>query len=291
MAVAADVAVRHLRALGYGLTGSSASLVAGAGHVDVSLPDGGRHPLRIDCAIEWAGPVDMPLEDEAGVQAACGIMHVHGRKSGIPEPLGVDYASTTAGVLAAQGALAVLVGRLRGMDLRRVTTSVAQAALLSVAQYLAAATADDDWAEPMRPGGPPFTSADGVRFEIEVLEAAGWRRFWALLDADGTAVRRGWQPFQLRYATATCPLPDELHRAAGRCRFAALVAAAAAAGVSILRLRDVAERSAELAAGLPPWRITAIVDDTRAAPLPCSPATAQLPLEGLVVIEACRRLQ
>ncbi|MGH3988589.1 MAG: CoA transferase, partial [Pseudonocardiaceae bacterium] len=124
----------------------------------------------------------MPLEDEAGVQAACGIMHVHGRKSGIPEPLGVDYASTTAGVLAAQGALAVLVGRLRGMDLRRVTTSVAQAALLSVAQYLAAATADDDWAEPMRPGGPPFTSADGVRFEIEVLEAAGWRRFWALLD-------------------------------------------------------------------------------------------------------------
>ncbi|MGH3963560.1 MAG: CoA transferase [Pseudonocardiaceae bacterium] len=291
MAVAADVAVRHLRALGYGLTGSSASLVAGAGHVDVSLPDGGRHPLRIDCAIEWAGPVDMPLEDEAGVQAACGIMHVHGRKSGIPEPLGVDYASTTAGVLAAQGALAVLVGRLRGMDLRRVTTSVAQAALLSVAQYLAAATADDDWAEPMRPGGPPFTSADGVRFEIEVLEAAGWRRFWALLDADGTAVRRGWQPFQLRYATATCPLPDELHRVAGRCRFAALVAAAAAAGVSILRLRDVAERSAELAAGLPPWRITAIVDDTRAAPLPCSPATAQLPLEGLVVIEACRRLQ
>ncbi len=289
--VAADVAVRHLRALGCGSTNSPESEVAAAGHLRLSLPDDGKRPLRVDCAIQWAGPVEMPLEDEAGVQAACGIMHVHGRKSGIPEPLGVDYASVTAGVLASQGALAALVGRLRGMNLRRVTTSVAQAALLSVMQYLAAATADDDWTEPMRPGGPPFTSADGVRFEIEVFDASGWRRFWALLDVDDMAVRRGWQPFQHRYATATCPLPTELHQAAGRRRFAALAAAAAATGVSILRLRDVAERSAELAAALPPWRITAIPADTRALSLAPPPATAQLPLEGLVVIEACRRLQ
>ncbi|MGH3896665.1 MAG: CoA transferase [Pseudonocardiaceae bacterium] len=291
--VAADVAVRHLRALGCGFTGSPESwpYVAGAGHLRLSLPDDGRRPLSVDCGIEWAGPVDAPLVDEATVQAACGIMHVHGRKSGIPEPLGIDYASVTAGVLASQGVLAALVGRLRGMDLRRVTTSVAQAALLSVAQYLAAATAGDDWAEPMRPGGPPFTSAGGVRFEIETFEAAGWRRFWALLDADEAAVRRGWQPFQHRYATATCPLPDELYQVTGRSRFAAVADAADAAGVSILRLRDVAERSVELAAGLPPWRITGIPRSTLPVALPRPPATVQLPLEGLVVIEACRRLQ
>jgi crotonobetainyl-CoA:carnitine CoA-transferase CaiB-like acyl-CoA transferase len=206
-------------------------------------------------------------------------------------PLGIDYASTMAGVLAAQGVLAALVGRLRGMDLRRVATSVAQAALLSVAQYLAAATADDGWTEPLRPGGPPFTSRDGVRFEIEVLEAAGWGSFWALLDADQTAVRRGWQPFQLRYATATCPLPGELHQAASGWRFAALAAAAAAAGVSILPLRNVTECSAGGAVQRPPWRITAIPGTTGAAPLPLAPAAARLPLAGLVVIEACRRLQ
>ncbi len=291
--VAADVALRHLRALGCGFISSPASVTdaAGAGHLRLRLPDGGRRALRVDCAIEWAGPVKAPLEDETGVQAACGIMHVHGRKSGIPEPLGVDYASVTAGVLATQGVLAALVGRLRGMDLRHVSTSVAQAALLSVMQYLAAATADDGWTEPMRPGGPPFTSAEGVRFEIEVFDTAGWQRFWALLDADETAVRRGWQPFQHRYATATCPLPDELHQATGRWRFATLAAAAAAAGVSILRLRGVAEHSAECGAGLPPWRITAIPGDMPAAPLPRPPTTAQLPLAGLVVVEAGRRLQ
>ncbi|MGH3800513.1 MAG: CoA transferase [Pseudonocardiaceae bacterium] len=287
--VAADVAVRHLLALGCPVTDSSGS--GGSAQLGVSLPAEGRRPLRVECAIEWAGPVDIPLEDEAGVQAACGIMHVHGRKSGIPEPLGVDYASVVAGVLATQGVLAALVGQLRGVDLRGITTSVAQAALLSVAQYLAAATADDLWTEPMRPGGPPFTSADGVRFEIESFDATGWQRFWAMLDADETATRDGWLPFQHRYATATCPLPDALHQAASRHRFAALAAAASSAGISILPLRDVAERSADGAAERPPWRITAIPGTTRALPLPPSPATAQLPLEGLVVIEACRRLQ
>ncbi len=284
--MAAAVALHHLRSLGF-ISASG----TGAGRLRLSLPDGGERALSVDCGVGWAGPVDLPLEDEVGVQAACGIMHVHGRKSGIPEPLGVDYAGVTAGVLAAQGLLAALVGRLRGLDLRQVTTSVAQAALLSVAQYLAAATTDDDWTEPMRPGGPPFTSGDGVRFEIETFDAGGWRRFWALVDADETATRRGWQPFQYRYATATCPLPAELHQAAGRCRFAELAAAAATAGISILRLRDVAERSDEFAAELPPWQITATADGTPALPLPGAPATAQLPLEGLMVIEACRRLQ
>lgn len=301
--VAANVAVRHLRALGCGFSdgpadGSPAGRgthASDSGYLSLNVPDGRGCSPVVACSIDWAGPVGAALEDEVTVQAACGIMHVHGRKSGAPTPLGVDYASTTAGVLAVQGVLAALLAQLRGMDVRRVATSVAQAALLTVSQYLAAATTDDGWTEPDRPGGPPFTSADGVRFEIETLEAAGWDRFWALLDAGETAIRWGWGPFQHRYATATSPLPDELHQTASRSRFTALAVAAAEAGISILRVRDVAERSAERAAdgtpGLPPWRITAMPGNTRALPPPGLATTAQLPLEGLVVVEAGRRIQ
>lgn len=35
-----------------------------------------------------AGPVDLPLTGELDVQAACGIMHVHGRRSGGPRRSG-----------------------------------------------------------------------------------------------------------------------------------------------------------------------------------------------------------
>ena len=116
------------------------------------------------CDVDWAGPVEMALRDEESVQAACGIMHVHGRASGGPARLGVHYASAVAGVLAAQGMLAAELGRLRGARVGAVRTSVAQAALLTVGQYLAVATTDDDWDEHWEPGArPPFRSRDGVR--------------------------------------------------------------------------------------------------------------------------------
>lgn len=294
--VAADVAIRHLRALGCGFANGSlpagaGNQASGAGPVRLSVRGGRGRASVVGCSIDWAGPVDAPLEDEVTVQAACGIMHVHGRKSGAPAPLGVDYASTAAGVLAAQGVLAALLAQARGADVGHVATSLAQAALLTVSQYLAAATADDDHREPEGRGGPPFASADGVRFEIETLEAAGWQRFWALLDADVTAVRRGWRPFQHRYATATCPLPEELHQAAGRRRFAALAAAAAEAGISILRVRGAAKPAADAPTRPPPWRIIPMPGRIQAAPLARLPASAHLPLEGLVVIEAGRRIQ
>lgn len=302
--VAADVALRQLRALGCTVCDDPAevSLIDGeahdgAGHLSLHVPDDGRRGPGVDCVLRWAGPIDVPLEDEITVQAACGIMHVHGRKTGGPVPLGIDYASTMAGVLAAQGILAAILARHRGLPIRRVTTSVAQAALLAVSQYLAAATTDDDCGQPERPGGPPFASADGVRFEIETLTPAGWQRFWALLGADTAAVSLGWRPFQHRYATATSPLPDELHQATARTRFVTLVAAAAEAGISILRLRDVADRAAEFhvermangGAGPPPWRITAMPAHSRTPPP--IPTTAQLPLAGVVVVEATNRLQ
>ncbi|MEU2631877.1 hypothetical protein ABZ641_33475, partial [Kitasatospora sp. NPDC007106] len=68
---ALGLAAAHLRALGH----------RAEGHPDgtLGLADG---PLRIDCRISWAGPVALPLHGEADVQAACGLMHVHGRRYG-----------------------------------------------------------------------------------------------------------------------------------------------------------------------------------------------------------------
>lgn len=236
----------------------------------------------VDCAVSWAGPVVLPLRGELDVQAACGIMHVNGRRHGTPTPLAFDYASLTAGLLAVQGGLAARLSRMRGMPVRRVSTSVAQAALLSVSQYLAAATADDPDDVPEGPGAPPFTSADGVRFEIETLHALEWHRFWTSLGAPETAVRQGWRPFQHRFATATCPLPAELHEATRRCAFPELTAHAEQAGVSIMAVRSA------WTADLRPWQVT-----------PLAAATAQpglgrgsgSPLDGLVVVESCRRVQ
>ncbi len=289
--VASDVAAGHLRALGCDVVVHAGPA---AGGVTAGAEVGHGHRLSVECAIDWAGPVDAPLHDEALVQAACGIMHVHGRRSGAPCALHVDYVTTAAGVLAATGVLAGLVGRLRGIDIQSVRTSVAEAGLLGVSQYLAAATAaDDEWREPLRPGGPPFVSADGVRFEIETLRAEGWVRFWTLLDADAAALRRGWRSFEQRFATGTCPLADDLHVATARRRFEELSGLAAAAGISIMALRDQAAGRAERleagTAGRPPWEITRL---GQPAPHPAAAyGEPTMPLAGLVVVEATRRLQ
>lgn len=304
--VTLDVSVRHLQALGCAVTANSHALVPrgaaatrdetpGAGFLRLNPSDPGGSP-GVDCGIDWAGPVDAPLCDEVGVQAACGIMQIHGRKSGTPELLFVDLASTAAGLLATQGILAALIGQLRGINIRHVATSVSQAALLCVTQYLAAATADDDnWTETELPGGPPFTSADGVRFEIEVLEAAGWQRFWGLLDVDQIFIGNSWKTFLQRYSTATCPLPNELYRAVLDHDFSIVAGVARRADVSIVRLRDAAagavESSARRFGGHPPWRITSMPNWPATATLPRSATAAELPLEGVRVIEACRRIQ
>lgn len=307
--VALDVAAAQLSALGCpaatgvtqgtggaigttGTTGMTAATDVGAhgggsaGYLELHRAGCGTPAVR--CDIDWAGPVSLPIRDEAGAQAACGIMHVHGRRSGAPAALGVDYASATAGVLAAQGVLAALLARWRGMDVRRVSTSVAGAALLSVSQYLAAATSTDDWTEPLQPGGPPFTSADGVRFEIEALHAERWWRFWAALGAAPEPVRRGWLPFQQRFATATCPLPAELFGAAAARDWTATCAAAVAAGVSIVAVQQHGRRSEP---ALPPWRITPLGGAAPTGPAPGPKQLGALPLSGLVVVESTRRVQ
>ena len=246
--------------------------------------DTGLSASEVDCDLDWSGPVNLPLASELDVQAACGIMHVHGRKTGQPTPLTIEYASALSGVLAAQGVLAALLARARGLPLERVGTSVAQAALLSVMQYLAAATADDDWTEPLATGGPPFRTSDGVRFELETLDAADWHRFWTELGTDEGAIRCSWRPFQQRFATATCPLPMALGATTGRTPFARVQAAAAVAGVSVLRVR--ANGPDEL--DLPPWRLTPLPGAARATR---GRVPDRLPLDGLVVVEAGSRVQ
>lgn len=280
---AVEVAARHLGMLGAAVATGAGSVAkkgtgAGAGTLTVRRP-GARQFLT--CAIDWAGPVSQELPDELAVQAACGIMHVHGRRFGVPTPLCVDYAGVTAGVLAAQAVLAGLLANARGMRVERARTSVAQAALLAVSQYLASATADDP-CPPCQPGGPPFNSADGVPFEIETLDAEHWQRFWELLVADPCAIASGWGPFQQRFATATCPLPASLAEAAGRLDFGAAHLAARSAGVSVMRVRHVpASRPGA------PWRVVPMSGRGGAM----APPRGRLPLGGLVVVEATNRVQ
>jgi crotonobetainyl-CoA:carnitine CoA-transferase CaiB-like acyl-CoA transferase len=248
--------------------------------------------------VDWAGPVDLPLTDERTVQAACGVMHVHGRQTGRPEPLAIPYATAVAGVLAQQGVRAVELARLRGLDLLGVEVSVAGAALFALTQYLACAGADGPvgvgqvgvgqaGAEPAGVGpvgvGPPFTSADGVRFEVETFEAERWHRFWLRVGVPDRPVRLAWRSFQLRFATATCALPPELPAAAGGLPFDALVALGAEQGVGVVEVRDD-HRPPD---GGAPWSVEAVgppVDRALAE-------AAELPLDGLVVVESTNRVQ
>ena len=293
---AAAVAARHLRALG-------CDVEQAGGHLTARLTAGlaaqpSADPSVVHCEIGWPGPVGLPLAGEADVQAACGLMHVHGRKDGGPVPLGVDYASVAAGVLASQGVLAALIAQSRVGHAWHVATSVAEAALLTIAQYLAAATTEEDDG-PLLPGGPPFVSADGVRFEIEVLEPDGWLRFWSLLGAPRAAISQGWRPFESRYATATCPLPPQLHEAAARLGYTVLTGLAADSGVSVMPVSGAPARPAS--AGRPPWSISPARRPPRAAaprtarpaapPVQPAPGSLELPLGGLVAVESTSRVQ
>ncbi|WP_158841458.1 CoA transferase [Saccharothrix deserti] len=236
-------------------------------------------------AVPWSGPVDLPLGGELDVQAACGLMEVHGRRFGRPTALGLDYASIVAAELDAIGALALDVARLRGVPVRTVSTSVAQAALLAVSQYLAAATADEPGPVSAGVGGPPFVSGDGVAFEIEALDAEVWRRFWAALEADPGAVARAWRPFQQRFATATCPLPAELTGLTARLPIVLLERVAVATGTTLVR---VAHRAVD---DLPPYLVRPLGAESGPVGDGAPHHAGVLPLSGLVVLESCRRVQ
>lgn len=234
---------------------------------------------------------------ELTVQAASGLMAVHGRASGGARPLGVDYVSTLAASLALQGTFAAAIGQLRGSGHTRVDVSLAGAATLAIGQYLAGATAPEG-AERLLPGctspreRPPFTSADGVVFELETLDAEPWRRFWNGLGIPGELAGKGWSAFLLRYAKAVSPMPAELMEALSRLPYAVIAERCAEAGLSICPLRSLIERLEDddlpLLLEHGPWHFT---PGTSGLPPTTLGGRGDLPLSGLRVIESCRRIQ
>lgn len=261
----------------------------------VLLPPGETRPITVD--IDWRAPGGTPF-DEPTAQAAYGLMAVHGRAGGALARLGVDYVSTAAGVIATQGALAGYLAGLRGRPTSAVSVSVAGAALLTVSQYLAAGSATDpEERETAGPVGhpPPFTSADGIRFELETLDPEPWRRFWTALGADPAVAGRGWRAFVLRYANAGAPLPAQLHELLRQLPFARLVELARESNVAVQPLRTHQERLADLGPDgrfAPPWTVRPLAG---AVPVPVPetgvPAPGDGPLAGLTVVEAGRRVQ
>ncbi|MET0132264.1 MAG: CoA transferase [Kibdelosporangium sp.] len=238
---------------------------------------------RTSADVGWAGDLTGgQVVDEVTAQAVCGLMHVHGRSQGKPTGLGVDYCRTATRVLTGAGMLAARISAMRGKFVTAVRTSVAQSALLTVSQYLAAAAGPE--AAPTGPGGPPFRSADGVLFEVDMLDAGIWLDFWLPAGAPPDAIRAGWLPFQFRYATAAAPLPQALHDAASGLGFAELAGMAQRAGASICALVSLAERREDPVG--PAWELRSLgVGDYQGS------AAGPLPLSGFVVLEAGRRVQ
>jgi crotonobetainyl-CoA:carnitine CoA-transferase CaiB-like acyl-CoA transferase len=264
----------HLEALGAEVehAGPGPAGAAAAARLDTS-------DSRRQLVVEWAGPV-AGVVDETTAQALCGVMHVHGRRDGRPRGLGVDYCSTAAAVLGVTGLVASLLDDRPDAEVR---TSAAEAALLAVSQYLAAAGAEDPEAVSLEPGGGPFTSADGVVFEIESLRPEPWAQFWTRAGADRSAFARSWQPFQFRYATGTAPMDRGLWANAARWTFAELRAIAEESGVDMARVR-----TGEPAPSRRPLPWTLRQRGTEPRKIPGDPGA---PLRGAQVLEAGRRVQ
>jgi crotonobetainyl-CoA:carnitine CoA-transferase CaiB-like acyl-CoA transferase len=251
----------------------------------------------IDCEIQgWANGLAEGASEHT-LQAASGLMSVHGRASGKAQGLGLDYVSTLAASLALQGTFAAALGQLRGGSFSRARVSLASAAMLGVGQYLAGATVPDG-AEQLLPGcsardeRPPFVSADGVVFELETLDAEPWRRFWSALGIQGELAGKGWNAFLMRYAKALAPVPALLMQTLAGQPYARIAELCEQTGVSICPLRSLAARrgDAELPRQLEqgPWSFALESIGLQAAP---RPVYGDLPLHGLRVIESCRRIQ
>ncbi|MFF8835711.1 CoA transferase [Streptomyces sp. NPDC015130] len=271
------VAADHLRRLGARVedTDAGETVLGGAGFAPVTA------------RTAW-GARGSGIEDEATAQAATGVMAVHGRRHGAPRGLGADFVATATGVLTVQGLLAGLVAQARGGDgPRRVRTTADRAGLLAVSQYVAASGADEPEAVDIGPGGPPFTSAEGVVFELETLDPGAWADFWRALGAPAEAIRAGWRPFQFRYATACAPFPPVLHEVTRTHSLERIRQAAASSGAEVCPLRTLAERATE-DDGADPWSLRRLRPGLSAAARPVSPAG---PLEGMTVLEAGRRIQ
>ena len=225
----------------------------------------------------------------------CGLMEVHGRDEARPRRLGLDVASVTSGVLAAQAVLAGLVARSRGHPVTAVETSVLEAGFVVTSHYVAAATSKQpgEWS-PADGGpdpGPPFRSVDGRRLELETLDPEAWRRFWVALGAGDADLGRAWTSFRARYFRGRCSLPTGLHAATARHTLDDLAAAAAACRVSLTPVRPPDEVLCEAGAlaGHPVLEDSAGTSSDR--PEVGWRSSVGRPLEGVEVVEATSRMQ
>ena len=269
------------------------------------------HTAPVICEItRWEDPSRQATVSENIMQAACGLMSVHGRTHRQPKPLGLNYVSTLTAALALQGSIAASIGQLRGLPVSNSTVSMAAAALLSMSQYIAAATASEspetaEATEATRPlpgsspACPPFVSLDGVFFELETLDARPWQKFWAALDVSSAAAGKGWRAFLLRYARAASPLPDELPLAISKLTYHRISQICAKTGMAICPVRSIDDRAQDDDARQiwqqGPWSFSSFSSEPRPNGEYLRPAGAlpgeDLPLSGFTVIESCRRIQ
>lgn len=263
-ATARRVAADHLRLLG--------------------RPDAAR---ELDWDVSWHGGDDAWRPgSEAGCQALAGLMAIHG--GGAPRRLGLDVASTAAGILAAQGLLAALIARARTGGAPDVRTSVLDGALAFASHRVAVATgggaAPDPPAEAVR---PPFPTADGEWIELEAVGLEGWGGLFRALGATEADVDAGWGEFARRYVTGRCALPRALHDCTRRRTADELERDAARNGLAASRVRSYADVIANGTGPAAPWAIE------RAGGATAAPAAGRdgLPLEGLRVTELTSRLQ
>lgn len=257
------------------------------------------HGAVVECQISrWQEVMNSVPVTENTLQAACGLMSVHGRATGQAQALGVNYIATLSAALALQGGIAALVGQLRGLPINRSHISLSAAALLSVGQYLAGATAEE-LPEKLIPrhikhsDGPPFLSADGMVFELETLDAKSWLGFWTALGIDKLLAGKGWTQFLSRYAKAIAPLPNELMLRLSTVAYAQICQLAQQHNVSVCPVRTLQERAndadCQQVFQQGPW---AFVSEALATASPLRTGSREdLPLSGLTVIESCRRIQ
>jgi crotonobetainyl-CoA:carnitine CoA-transferase CaiB-like acyl-CoA transferase len=225
-------------------------------------------------------------------------MSVHGRAIGRAQALGLNYVSTLSAALALQGGIAATLGQLRGLPITQSHISLSAAALLSVGQYIAGATAEElpEKLIPeqiVHPDCPPFVSLDGVVFELETLDAQPWLAFWTELGIDKQLAGKGWSAFLLRYAKAIAPLPNELIHAIASVPYAHINELAQRYNVSVCPVRTLRERAKDADCqrvfSQGPWEFIS-EDLTTASPLRTG-SRDDLPLNGLTVVESCRRIQ
>jgi CoA:oxalate CoA-transferase len=256
------------------------------------------HTAPVACEITgWGKPSRQAAVTENIMQAACGLMAVHGRATGESQPLGLNYLSTLTAALALQGGAAASIGQLRGLRVSNSSTSMASAGLLSVGQYIAGATASES-PETLLPGHIPhpaclpFVSLDGVIFELETLDAGPWKKFWSEIGVNPAAAGKGWTAFLLRYAKAIAPLPDELPGAISKFSYYHISQVGARTGMAVCPVRPIHDRAGDVDTRQiwlrGPWEF---LFEANPGGKPSTPAVNGLPLSGLTIIESCRRIQ